>query len=77
MKRDPVDMKKDMLKTLITKEELEKTVARLGADKGGGGVFAGVDGFGQGVRIDEAAHAGAALLHPEEIQQDPVEPGVE
>lgn len=32
MNRDPVNMKNDMLKTLITKEELEATVARLGRE---------------------------------------------
>ena len=32
MNRDPVNMKNDMLKTLITKEELETTVARLGRE---------------------------------------------
>lgn len=32
MNRDPVNMKNDMLKTLITKEELESTVARLGRE---------------------------------------------
>ena len=32
MNRDPVKMKNDMLKTLITKEELEATVARLGRE---------------------------------------------
>lgn len=32
MKRDPIDMRQDMLKTLITKEELEATVARLGRE---------------------------------------------
>lgn len=32
MNRDPVNMKNDMFKTLITKEELEATVARLGRE---------------------------------------------
>ena len=32
MNRDPVNMTNDMLKTLITKEELEATVARLGRE---------------------------------------------
>ena len=32
MNRDPVNMKNDMLKTLITKEEMEATVARLGRE---------------------------------------------
>ena len=32
MNRDPVNMKNDMLKTLISKEELEATVARLGRE---------------------------------------------
>lgn len=32
MNRDPIDMKNDMLKTLITKEELIATVARLGKE---------------------------------------------
>ena len=32
MNRDPMDMKKDMLKTLVTKEELEQIVARLGRE---------------------------------------------
>ena len=32
MNRDPVNMKNDMLKPLITKEELEATVARLGRE---------------------------------------------
>lgn len=32
MNRDPINMKNDMLKVLITKEELEATVARLGRE---------------------------------------------
>lgn len=32
MKRDPIDMRQDMQKTLISKEELEATVARLGQE---------------------------------------------
>ncbi len=32
MKRDPIHMQQDMLKTLITKDQLEATVARLGRE---------------------------------------------
>lgn len=32
MNRDPIEMKNDMLKTLISKPQLEETVARLGAE---------------------------------------------